>query len=115
MKNPVGKKLVLVALSCILMVGLVNAVLAAGSYLRDRAGYVEVGGGKLAYVPRTAQFVKVDGRVKRIVKFASTVSAAEASCQCPKCCNGFCYVFVYTDSLLGGSSILSLSYIWVEC
>jgi hypothetical protein len=114
-KNPFGKKLVLAALSCVLLMGLVNAVLEAGSYLRDRDGCIEIGGGKIAYVPRTAQFVKVNGQVKRIVRFAATVSSAQASCQCPNCCERKCYMFVYTDSVVGGKSLLSLAIVWMDC
>ncbi len=115
MKNPLEKKLVLAALGCVLVLGLVIAVLEAGSYLQERDGYIEVGGGKTVYVPGNAQFVKVNGQVKRIVRFASTVSSAPANCQCPNCCEGICYVVIYTDAIVGGKSVLSLGVAWVKC
>jgi len=115
MKKPVEKKLALAALSCVLVLGLVIAVLEAGSYLQERDGYIEVGGGKTAYVPRNAQFVKVNGQVKRIVKFASTVSSDPVNCRCPKCCEGECYIIVYSDAIVGGQSVLSLVIMWIKC
>jgi hypothetical protein len=115
MNNAIRKKMVLGTLPCVLLVGLLIAVLNAGSYIKERDNYVEVGGGKIAYVPRTAEFVKLNGQVRRIVKFASTLSNAVKDCKCPKCCEGNCYVIVFTDGGPVHNPIIILSIIWVAC
>jgi len=115
MNNSIRKKVVLGTLTCVLLVGLLIAVLNAGSYIKERDNYVEVGGGKIAYVPRTAEFVKVNGQVRRIVKFASALSKAEKDCECPKCCNGNCYVIVFSDCGPIYNPIIMLSILWVAC
>jgi len=115
MKSPVKKKVVLVAFAGVLMIGLVIAVLHAGSYIKEKGSYVEVGGGRIAYVPRTAKFVKVDGQVRRIVKFSTTLSNAEKDCSCPKCCNGNCFIIVFSDGGVIGKFITPLSVIWISC
>lgn len=115
MKNSVRKKIALGTLTCVLLVGLLIAVMNAGSYINERDKYVEVGGGKIVYVPRTAEFVKVNGQVRRVVKFASTLSNEEKDCQCPKCCNGSCYVIVFIDGGPIHNPIIILSILWVAC
>jgi hypothetical protein len=115
MKNSNGKKVVLIALACVFSLGLVIAVLNAGSSSPKKDTYIEVGGGKIVYIPRTTQYVKFNGQVRKIVRFASTLSAAEKDCQCPNCCKGSCYVIIYTD----GSPIfglkICLAVIWLSC
>ena len=115
MKNSIYKKVVLIALACVFSIGLVIAVLNAGSSTPKKDSYIEVGGGKIVYVPRTTQYVKFNGQVRKIVRFASTLSADEKDCKCPKCCDGNCYVIVYTDRVPGSKPILPLWVLWVSC
>jgi hypothetical protein len=115
MKNSIYKKVVFIALTCVLSIGLVIAVLNAGSSIPKKDSYIEVGGGKIVYVPRTTQYVKFNGQVRKVVRFASTLSADEKDCKCPKCCDGNCYVIVYTDRVPGSKPILPLWVLWVSC
>jgi hypothetical protein len=115
MKNSTRKRIALGTLAFVLLIGLAIAVLNAGSYIKEKDSYVEVGGGKIAYVPRTAQFVKVNGQVRRIVKFSTALSAAEKDCKCPKCCDGHCYIIVFSDAVLTANPIIILSVIWMSC
>jgi hypothetical protein len=115
MNKSIRKKLFLAGLAGVLILGLTIAILDAGSYVKDKTSYIEVGGGRIAYVPRTTQFVKVDGQVKKIVKFATTLSDEEKDCACPHCCNGYCYIIVYTDSGSVGRPAVILAVMWIAC
>jgi glycine/D-amino acid oxidase-like deaminating enzyme len=115
MKNSMGKKIVLIALTCVFSIGLVIAVLNAGTSTPKKDSYIEVGGGKIVYVPRTTQYVKFNGQVRKIARFASTLSPAEKDCQCPNCCKGSCYIIIYTDGLPIFGPIIILSVIWLAC
>jgi len=116
MENSAGKKTVLIGFAFVFFVGLVAMVMNAHSYTKEREGYIEVGGDRIAYVPRMAKFVKVNGEVRRIVKFASSLSAADEDCECPYyCCKGSCYIIVFSDGLPGGNPIKVLTVIWLAC
>jgi hypothetical protein len=115
MKNPIITKAVLIALTSAVFIGLVIAVLNTNASTPKKDSYVEVGGNKIVYVPRTAQYVKFNGQVRKIVRFASTLSVGTEKCGCPNCCNGYCYVIVCTDSVPGTAPILPLSILWVSC
>jgi len=115
MKNSIGKKVVLIVLTCVFSIGLVIAVLNAGSSTPTKDSYIEVGGGKIVYVPRTTQYVKFNGQVRKIVRFASTLSAAEQGCQCPNCCKGSCYVIIATNASPVKGPIIILAVIWLAC
>ena len=115
MKYSMAKKTVLIALICVFSTGLVIAVLNAGSSSPQKDPYIEVGGGKIVYVPGTTQYVKFNGQVRKIARFASTLSAAEKDCQCPTCCKGSCYVIVFSDSSAIFGRIIILSVIWLSC
>ena len=115
MKHSISKKVVFIALTCVFSIGSVIAVLNAGSSIPKKDSYIEVGGSKIVYVPRTAQYVKFNGQVRKVVRFASTLSADEKDCKCPKCCDGNCYVIVYTDRVPGSKPILPLWVLWVSC
>jgi hypothetical protein len=115
MKDLLKKRVVFGILAFVLFVGLAFAVLEAGSYIREKDNYVEVGGGKTAYVPRTAKFVKVNGVVRSIVKFSATLSNMEKDCECPKCCDGYCYVIVFTDFGPVTRPIIMLGIVWMSC
>jgi hypothetical protein len=115
MKNLIVKRAVLVALTCVFSVGLVIAVLNAGSSTPNKDPYIEVGGGKIVYVPRTAQYVKFNGQIRKVVRFDSTLSVGGNDCKCPKCCDGNCYVIVFSDSVAGSNPISPLVVIWLSC
>jgi len=115
MKNSIYKRVVLIVLACVFSIGLVIAVLNAGSSTPKEDSYIEVGGGKIVYVPRTTQFVKFNGQVRKIVRFASTLSAEEQDCQCPNCCKGYCYVIIFTDGSPVKGPIIILSVVWMAC
>ncbi len=115
MKNPIIKRAILIALACAFSIGVVIAVMNAGPSGPKKDPYVEVGGGKIAYVPRTAKFVKFNGRIRRVVRFDSSLSPGENDCQCPKCCDGYCYVIVFSDSIPGSNPISPLVILWVSC
>ena len=115
MSHSASRKTVLIGLACVFFIGLVIVVLNANSYTRERSSYIEVGGGKIAYVPRTATFVKINGQVRRIVKFLPLTSLAAQDCQCPKCCNGLCYIIVSSDAPLIAGLVIIQSVILVSC
>ncbi len=115
MKSSIGKKVVLIALACVFSMGLVIAVSNAGSSTPKKDSYIEVGGGKVVYVPRTAQYVKFNGQIRKIERFASTLSSDEKDCQCPNCCRGYCFVIIFTDGSPVKGPIIILSVIWMAC
>jgi hypothetical protein len=115
MKRNASKKFVLVLLACIFTIGLVSAVLKAASYIGEKNAYVEVGSNGAAYVPKTAKYVKYNGEIRRIVKFASILSEEEINCKCPKCCDGYCYAIVFSNSGPMSNPIIILSVIWFAC
>jgi hypothetical protein len=115
MKHSISKKVVFIALTCVFSIGLVIAVLNAGSSIPKKDSYIEVGGGKIVYVPRTTQYVKFNGQIRKVARFASTLNVGEKDCGCPKCCDGNCYVIVYTDSIPGSNPISPLWVLWVSC
>jgi hypothetical protein len=59
--------------------------------------------------------VKVDGVVRSIAKFSSTFSGEEDKCKCPKCCDGYCYVIVFTDFGPVTRPIIMLGIVWMSC
>jgi len=115
MKNSIGKKVVLIGLACVFSMGLVITVSNAGSSAPKKDSYIEVGGGKIVYVPRTTQYVKFNGQIRKIVRFASTLSSDEIDCKCPNCCNGYCFLIVFTDGSPVKGPIIILSVIWFSC
>jgi hypothetical protein len=115
MPKAINKKAVLIVLFCAFFVGLVSGIQKASLFIADKDSYVEVKGSGIAYVPRTAKYVKYDGRIRKITKFVATISAAEEECPCPKCCKGYCYVVIYTDVIPMGSPVKILYILWVEC
>jgi hypothetical protein len=115
MKKTFGKKHVLIVLFCVFSIGAASALLKAGSYVVQKDTYIEVGGGKIVYVPRTTEYVKFNGQIRKIVKFASTLSKEEKDCECPNCCKGYCYVIVFSEAGPVRNPIIILSIIWVAC
>ena len=82
----------------VMATALVAAALEAQSFISELNNCVEVGGGKIATVPLDAKYVKYNGQVRRVVKFASTLSDGQGDCKCPKCCDGGCYVIIYVGA-----------------
>ncbi len=87
----------------VLATALVAAFLQASSFISDLNNCVEVGGGKIAYVPRTAKYVRYNGQVRKIMRFAATLSDAQKDCKCPQCCDGGCYVIIYVGAASGSN------------
>lgn len=108
-------KLVLLTLSCVFSFGLVTAFLEANYYLSGKETYIDVSGPKIAYVPRTTKYVKYNGQVREIIRFATTISENEKNCACPNCCSGYCYVIIYTDVIPTKSQLVILAVIWFKC
>jgi len=81
----------------------------------ERTAYIEVHGSDIAYVPMTETHVKFNGEIRKIVRFTATVDKGRADCRCPDCCNGECYVIVYTDLVLPEGPVRTLRIIWLAC
>lgn len=114
MRSLACKRGMLVIVLCVCLAGLAPAIQKASQYVAAK-DYVEVKGSSIAYVPRTAKFVKVNGNIKEVVRFAETLSATEEDCQCPACCDGYCYVIIFTDPFPSGGPIKVLYILWIKC
>lgn len=75
---------------------------------------IEVHGPKTAYVPTTAKYVKYDGAVRRIVEFSETLEEGD-DCPCPRCCDGRCYVIIFTDPMTPGGPLRVPYILWLSC
>ncbi len=111
-KNRVGLFLALIA---VLFLGL-----GSGGQKIDRPAadgtlgpLVEVHGPEVAYVPLTAKYVTYDGVVRKIARISAATPGVK--CNCPNCCDGMCYVVIYSDLLGGKVGALSIYYLWTEC
>jgi hypothetical protein len=115
MSNMMKKRVLLVGLTCLFLIGMASGIPKAATDQRNADSYIEIVANRITYVPRTAQYVKVNGQVRRIVKFATELTKAEEDCKCPNCCKGSCYIIVFTDGILLNKPIVMLGFIWVEC
>jgi hypothetical protein len=115
MSKTMKKKVSLVGLTCIFLIGMASGTPKAATSQRNADSCIEIVANRVTYVPRTAQYVKVNGQVHRIVKFATELTKAEEDCKCPHCCKGSCYILVFTDSILLNRPIVILGFIWVAC
>ena len=115
MSNTMKKRVAVVGLTCLFLIGMASGIPNAATAQRNVESYIEIVANRITYVPRAAQYVKVNGQVRRIVRFASELTKAEEDCKCPHCCNGSCYIIVFTDSILLNKPIVMLGFIWVEC
>jgi len=77
--------------------GLVCAFLRANSFISEYNRYIEVCSNGIAYVPKDTKFVKCNGIVRKVLRFEKAVILEVDPCQCPKCCDGDCYVIVNSD------------------
>ena len=100
---------------CILLLGLVPRVQTANPAFGEKDTYVEVHGPNIACVPITAKYVKYDGIIKKISRFSAALSTGEEDCQCPKCCNGHCYIIIYTNIISPAGPLRILAILWIEC
>jgi hypothetical protein len=87
---------------------------APGVTTTDFQKLIEVHGPETAYIPSTAKYVKYDGVVRRIVKFSETLEEGE-DCPCPRCCDGRCYVIIFTDPITPGGPLRVPYILWLEC
>jgi hypothetical protein len=110
-----GTRGVILLVPCLLLLGLSAGMQETGLPSSGVGPLIEVHGREIAYVPTTAKYVTYDGAVRRIRRFSATLNMGEEDCHCPKCCDGRCYVIIYTDPIMPGGP-LRLSYIlWLEC
>ena len=114
MKNQIGTKAILVALTCAVSIGLVIAVLNTDASTRKTGSYIEAGGRNVVNVPGTAQYIASSGQARKIVGFAS-LTEVEEGCRCPKCCDGYCYITIYTICVHGSVPILPMAILVVSC
>ena len=110
-----GKRQVRISLFCILLLGLVARVQKADPAFVEKANFIEVHGPDIAYVPMTAKYVKYDGIVRKISKFCAIQNTGENDCQCPNCCDGRCYVIIYTNIISPAGPLRILAILWIEC
>ena len=110
-----GKRGVFLFLSCTLLLGLVSGAPRTDSTTAEKDAYIEVHGPSIAYVPLSAKYVKYDGMVRKVSRFSATLLTGEEDCQCPKCCNGECYVIIYTDFIFPGGFKRILFILWIKC
>ncbi len=110
-----GKRGVFFFLSCALFLGLVSGAPRPDLTAAEKDAYIEVHGPGIAYVPLSAKFVKYDGVVRKVARFSAALLTGEADCQCPRCCNGECYVLIYADFIFPGGFKRILVYLWVKC
>jgi hypothetical protein len=110
-----GKGGVFLFLSCTLLLGLVSGAPKTDLISAEKDAYIEVHGPSIAYVPLSAKYVTYDGMVRKVSRFSATLLTGEEDCQCPKCCNGRCYVIVYTDFIFPGGFKRIPFFIWLEC
>jgi len=109
------KLLFRVLVIAVFMLGMTGFVQNAAPHFVEKESYIEVNGPQIAYVPMTAKYVRFDGRVRKILRVEPFTSVAAADCKCPKCCNGSCYVIVYTDVILINGPIRMLYIFWIDC
>ena len=110
-----GKKVWGFLIFGVLLFGTVSVAQKTDFSVAGRKALIEVHGPKIAFVPMTEKYVTYDGKVRRIVKFTGTVEGGKADCRCPHCCDGDCYVVIYTDLMLPGGPVRTLFILWIEC
>jgi hypothetical protein len=115
MPKPLERRAALFLATGALLVGLAIAILYAGDYFSPADKLIEVGGTKTTYVPRTTKFVTVNGEVRKITKFSTALTSNLRDCKCPNCCDGHCYVIVFTDGAPSAGPIIILAMMWLAC
>ena len=115
MSYAMRKRVLMAGITCFFLLGAASLIPKAATGQSQAADCIEIMANRITYVPRTAQYVKVNGQVRRIVKFATQLTKAEEDCKCPHCCKGSCYIIVFTDGIILNKPIVMLGFIWVEC
>ena len=110
-----GKGGVFLFLSGTLLLGLVSGAPRTDLTSAENGASIEVHGPGIAYVPLSAKYVTYDGMVRKVSRFSATLLTGEEDCQCPKCCDGRCYVIVYTDFIFPGGFKRIPFILWLEC
>ena len=73
------------------------SVVKANSYVKEYNDYIEVCSNGIAYVPFDTKFVKCRGIVLEVQDITRSLTPEEIDCECPKCCDGYCYIIAYGD------------------
>jgi hypothetical protein len=115
MINDKGKKVALLFLSGTLLLGFLSGAHTTDLTAVEGGDYIEVHGPSIACVPLTAKYVKYDGIVRKIAMFAEALSPGDEDCQCPKCCEGHCYVVIYIGFVSPSGPVRMLAILWLEC
>ena len=115
MVESVKKRGLIIVSTCVFLLGLAAGTQEVDPPIAGNDGYFEVNGPGVPYVPMTAEYVKLDGRIRKVARFASAISTEEGECPCPKCCSGYCYVIIFTDVVTTGGPIRVLYVLWLEC
>jgi hypothetical protein len=92
------KKFGFIVLACAVSIGVLSAVERVASQLPEGGPYIEVGGPRIAYVPWGTQYVTYNGRVRKVARMEETLNSGEKDCKCPHCCEGSCYIIIFTDA-----------------
>ena len=95
----------------------------AQSYIKEIGGYVEICANGLAYVPSDAAYVKCNGVIRKVVGITDALMMSEIDCECPNCCDGFCFIIIYTDPDPAGESgspfaaegSPQIKFLWMSC
>jgi len=91
------KKFQLILLFCLISSALAIATIRANSYVHESKDYIEVCSKGVAYVPLDTKFVKCNGIIRKVMGFTRILPTLETDCECPKCCDGSCWVIIYGD------------------
>ena len=115
MTRNMGKKTAFLFLSCVILLGLASGAHRTDPVTATEEAYIEVHGPSIAFVPLSAKYVTYDGVVRKVSRFAATLLTGEQNCRCPNCCDGRCYVLVYTDLIVPVGPKRMLFILWVDC
>lgn len=102
------KKIRIITLFCLVSAAFFYAIIMADSFASESSKYIEVCANGIVYVPANTKFVKCYGVVRKVIRFSDVLTLGMEECKCPKCCDGDCYVFAYTEQ--GDIRIL-----WMSC
>jgi hypothetical protein len=101
------KKFQLILLFCLISSALAIATIRANSYVHESKDFIEVCSKGVAYVPFDTKFVKCNGIIRKVMGFARFLTDAVADCECPKCCDGSCWITIYDGN--------SYWFLWLAC
>jgi len=101
------KKFQLILLFCLISSAFAIATIRANSYVNESKDYIEVCSKGIAYVPLDTKFVKCNGIIRKVMGFTRFLTDAVSDCECPKCCEGSCWIIIYDGS--------GYWYMWASC